>query len=105
MRKITPEGDVSVQLSVGETVALLLEELPGAGFLWKLDDNLGACARLESSTFEDAEEGDGIGGSSKRVVKIIATKPGTCEISGRRGQQWEPAEQSDKSFTLHIAVE
>lgn len=105
MRRITPEGELSIQLSVGETVVLVLEELPGAGFLWKLDDNLGTCARLESSTFEDAEAGDGIGGNSNRVVKITAMTPGAGEISGRRGQQWEPAEQSDKFFTLHIAVE
>lgn len=103
MRLVEPSGDRRVQVPADDTLDLVLEDLPGAGFLWTVEAS--EHLRLEEPTGVDEAEvlEGGVGAGVARVWRVVPRTTGVGTVSGRRGQSWDRS-QSDRSFSLTVEV-
>lgn len=103
MRLVEPDGSVKVTLTGDEPIELVLEDIPGAGYLWQVDATGPlAVAEPHYPTPETVTDGP-VGAGATRLWRINPTGLGHGVVNGVRGQPWEPAER-DRQFTIEVEV-
>jgi len=78
----------SVQLRVGDVVAVRLAENPSTGFVWSTDSTSGDALRLVESEYLPAADG-GVGGAGERSLSFRAVTAGNVELRLKLWRQWE----------------
>jgi inhibitor of cysteine peptidase len=92
----------SLDIPVGQTFELRLEENPSAGFRWTLNDSgMPACA-LASDSFKQQTATPGHLGEHSWTFKAVAA--GDCNISLVYRRAWETTEQAARTFSVHVRV-
>jgi len=91
---------VSVPLS--EEVVLELEENPTTGYRWTIETTGDAVKEL-ASTYTPSPAA-GIGGGGRRIVRFLATRPGTTSIRAALRRPWEQPDRSINQYAITITV-
>jgi len=84
----------SVELNVGNTVVLRLEENPTTGYQWALDRDGGDVLALRASDYV-GPTGSRVGGGGQRLFTFQAKRAGSATIRLKLWRAWE----GDKSIT------
>ena len=89
------------EIGVGEELLLRLPENPTTGFRWQIT----CSGDGELQPLDDRFElgGDALPGSAgQRVLRFVARKPGTVQLSAAYRRPWEPGSQPARQLTLTI---
>jgi inhibitor of cysteine peptidase len=92
----------TVDVSVGQTIEVRLQENPTTGFRWRLASDGGPACRIIDDALNAPAGPPGRGGEHKWTFEAIRT--GECDIELRYARPWEGSEPG-KIFTLHVRVE
>jgi len=93
------DGGSSVQVRVGDVVAVRLAENPSTGFVWSTDSTSGDALRLVESEYLPAADGR-VGGAGERSLSFRAVATGNVELRLKLWRQWE----GDKSIVDRFAA-
>lgn len=104
MRQITEDANgTEIDLAVGETVEVRLEENRTTGFKWVLEspsEGEGVCALVG----DDFEKGKAIGQPGTHRWEFRAEKAGSGTIALSYQRPWEKNQLPARSFTLKVRV-
>ena len=100
---IQADAGKSVTVSLGETVAISLDENPTTGFRWELEPGNDATLELVSSEYL-AVPGDRVGGGGRHLWKFNAKKSGEVRLVLIRRRGWEKDESGGERFEITIGV-
>jgi len=89
----------SVQVKVGDVVAVRLTENPSTGFVWSTDSTSGDALRFVESEYLPAADGR-VGGVGERSLSFRAVAAGNVELRLKLWRQWE----GDKSIVDRFAA-
>ncbi|HXH39670.1 MAG TPA: protease inhibitor I42 family protein [Thermoanaerobaculia bacterium] len=101
LSEVDRTSTVSVPLS--EEVVLELEENPSTGYRWTIETT-GESVEQLASTFTPSPSA-GIGGGGRRVVRFLASRPGTTTIRAALRRTWEQSDRMIKQYAVTITVE
>ncbi len=91
---------VSVLLS--EEVVLELEENPSTGYRWTIETT-GDSVKELASTYTPSPTA-GIGGGGHRIVRFLASRPGTTTVRAALRRPWEQPDRTIKQYAITITV-
>ena len=83
----SPIGTSTIQTRSGEEFEVVLDELPGSGYCWRLDEPVDGVELLDSRY--TPAPGAGIGGGGKRHFHLRTRRPGTFMIEFKLRRAWE----------------
>jgi inhibitor of cysteine peptidase len=89
-------------MHVGDEFDVLLDENPGTGYRWIVEDAFSPSIELVSNNYEDV--GPGVGGGGQCRLRFRGSQPGAFEIRLRYYREWESASSATKTFTLSGVV-
>ena len=97
-------GSGSIEVVLGTTFEVILDDLPGAGYLWDVTCSGGLELHSETEA-EGAPAGPdaAVGGAARRRWTVTATAPGPARLHGAFARPWE-AERPEQEFTLEVRV-
>ena len=93
------DGGSTVELRVGDVVAVRLTENPSTGFVWSTESANGDALRLVGSEYLTPADG-GVGGGGQRSLLFRAVATGTVELRLKLWREWE----GDKSIVDRFAA-
>jgi len=93
------DGGSSVQMKVGDVVAVRLAENPSTGFVWSTDSTGGDALQLVDSEYLPAADGR-VGGPGERSLSFRAVAAGNVELRLKLWREWE----GDKSIVDRFAA-
>lgn len=96
------DDNSSVELAVGETFDVALEENPTTGYRWSVETSPPDALVLDGDEFSAA--GAGIGAGGQRRFRFRAARAGTFTLSCRNARPWEPAATSMDTFRVTGAI-
>ncbi|CAJ36116.1 protease inhibitor I42 family protein [Methanocella arvoryzae] len=92
-----------VTVAKGDSIAVQLAENPSTGYMWIVNSTDGLTVKDLGHVHGEAAPGMvGVGGN--HTFQITATGDGNQTFSGVYKRAWEPATDSDKTFTLNIVI-
>jgi inhibitor of cysteine peptidase len=97
---IDRSSTVSVPLS--EEVVLELQENPSTGYRWTIETTGESVTEL-ASTYAPLPSA-GIGGGGRRIVRFLATRPGTTSIRAALRRPWEQPDRTINQYVVTINV-
>jgi inhibitor of cysteine peptidase len=93
----------SVTIRSGEVMGISLDENPGTGFRWTLEQGNGEILELLSSDYIQAP-GSEVGGGGKRIWKFKAKKVGDVQLVLKRWRPWEGDNSTVERFEIIVHV-
>jgi inhibitor of cysteine peptidase len=92
----------SIDVPVGESVELRLQETPSTGFRWTLASDGAPLCEL---VVDDAGAADRRPGAARPHIWVFAARqPGDCEIELLYRRPWEKEAAPGRRFHLHLHV-
>lgn len=102
------DNGTTIEVPVGETIAVALVGVPTAGYLWDAAQVPAFLTEVEGSSgpTTTAQRQPGFaGGSHWEVTRVRATGPGQGTLRLEQRRPWEPkSEPASQTFTLTIVV-
>jgi predicted secreted protein len=96
-----------LQIRVGDTLQITLDEIPTTGYMWVLVTDQPAFLSLLSDDFIHPSQNStpvaGAGGKRQMVYKALQKGEGFLSYVKRR--PWEGGEVSDERFTISVKAE
>jgi len=93
----------TIDLAVGRTIEIRLQENPTTGFRWQLTANDGAVCAVVSDAFKAPAGAPGRGGEHGWMFEGV--RPGNCDIEFRYRRSWGNSAEPEQIFRIHIHVE
>jgi inhibitor of cysteine peptidase len=93
----------TIDLAIGQTIEIRLQENPTTGFRWQLMGGDRAVCAMTSDTFKPESGPPGRGGKHSWIFKAV--RPGKCDIEFRYRRPWADPEQFERLFQIHVHVE
>jgi len=93
------DGGSSIELRVGDVVAVRLAENPSTGFVWSTESAGGDVLQLVASEYLPTAEGR-VGGGGQRSLSFRAVATGNAELRLKLWREWE----GDKSIVDRFAA-
>lgn len=93
----------TIEMTVGESLEIRLQENPTTGFRWQLIADDGAVCALISDAFEGPGGPLGRGGEHGWLFKAL--EPGECDIEFHYRRRWMSAAKPVRTFRIHIRIE
>lgn len=90
-----------IELPIGDTLKLTLEENRTTGFKWTLESKGEGVCKLVS---DDFEPGGKVGQPGKHRWVFRAERPGSDSIKLSYGRSWEKKGKAEQTFTLGTRV-
>ncbi|MEK6406391.1 MAG: protease inhibitor I42 family protein [Acidobacteriota bacterium] len=90
-----------IELPIGETLELILEENRTTGFKWTLESKGEGVCKLAS---DDFEPGAKVGQPGKHRWVFRADRAGSDSIKLSSGRSWDKQGKAERTFTLSIRV-
>ena len=92
----------TVEVMLGQTIEVLLNENPTTGFRWQLtSDGSPACAIIDDQ-FKPLVRPPGGGG--QHLWRFSVLRPAEGDIELRYVRHWEVAKEATRTFRIHIQV-
>ena len=91
-----------VELKIGQTSSVSLQENPTTGYSWNVSVTEGL--KIVSDEFIGPGNKQVVGAGGKHVWTIQATGIGDQTFSGVYRRPWEPPAENDTTYTEHIIV-
>ena len=102
------ENGATIELPVGETIAIALVGVPTAGYVWAIAEAQPYVSEVDAGSGQTtaAQRQPGFtGGNHWEVTRVRATAPGTGTLRLEQRRPWEPkSEPPAQSFTVTIVV-
>jgi predicted secreted protein len=98
------DANTTVDVHVGDTVAIRLPERPGSGYRWTvapLDERLVGVA---ASDFAQAPA-SGVGGGGLRTIRLTARGAGVARVALENRRAWEPHASPVAQFTVTLQID
>jgi predicted secreted protein len=92
----------TLALKPGDMLVIELNEAPGTGYRWTLQQGAQDILPLLDSTFTPASKG--VGGSGTRVWTFKAGTSGETRLVLKRSRSWEPSNPAAETFEAEIRV-
>jgi predicted secreted protein len=86
-------------VSVGKPLTIDLQALPGAGYMWEINQLPPALEVLEDKVVAQSEE---VGGPSLQRFILLASQPGDYSLVFGLKRKWEKEPARMKTFTIHV---
>jgi inhibitor of cysteine peptidase len=93
----------TIDLSIGQSIEIRLQENPTTGFRWQLMSGDRAVCAMTSDTFEQKLGSPGRGGEHSWIFEAVS--PGECTVEFRYQRPWIDPAQPGRMFQLYIHVE
>ncbi|HEX8989318.1 MAG TPA: protease inhibitor I42 family protein [Rhodocyclaceae bacterium] len=93
----------AVDVRVGDTVVIRLDENIATGYSWEPDPADGRAAVLEQAKYVEAA-GTAMGRGGTRVLRYAAGEQGTLQVRLRLRRPWDPPERAIGHFGITIRV-
>jgi len=93
----------TVQVPVGDSIELRLQENPTSGFHWRVHLSATSVCQIKEDRLEaPALPTPGLGGA--HIWRIETARTGICDVSVIYGRAWEKDQRPAKTFEVRINV-
>ena len=92
----------AIELTIGQTIEVLLPENPTTGFSWQLTSDGGPACVMTSDQFIAPAGPPGKGGD--HTWKFKAVRPDECDIELGYRRRWESSAAASRTFKIHVKV-
>lgn len=92
----------TVTIRVGEKLAVQLQELPTAGFVWVAANHEEALVLIDS---DYTPPSTGVGGGGLRTFSFMAKKAGVASLRFKLWREWEGESSVTEFFSITTRVE
>jgi inhibitor of cysteine peptidase len=92
----------TVEVRVGDTIRIRLEENPTTGYRWSLEPAGDDALALEASDY--VAPGGTVGGGGERVFTFEAKKAGGATVRLKLWREWEGDKSITETFTITFRV-
>lgn len=87
----------------GDRILVRLDETPGTGYRWVVDEITPQVLTLESSDFLHPAAG-GVGGGGERIFTVRVAQPGEARLQLKLWRDWEGERSVLKRFAVTLRV-
>jgi inhibitor of cysteine peptidase len=92
----------SVEVKLGDTIVIELDENPTTGFRWAMDQTYDQIVTIVRDDYTTTDSG--IGGGGRRTFTLKATHSGTVQFQLKLWRTWEGESSILERFTVTIQV-
>ncbi len=93
----------TVELAVGGTLVIDLEENPSTGFTWNVREPIPAALKKKSDTYVSPEDQGLVGAAGRRILTYDVVAAGRGEITITYARSWESVAPA-KTFTVTVVA-
>ena len=86
-------------VSVGQPFTIDLQAMPGAGYMWVIDQTSPELEMQENKVVAQSEE---VGGPSLQRFTLVPRHPGDYSLVFYLKREWEKESAKTKVFTVHV---
>jgi len=86
-------------VAVGQPLTIDLQAMPGAGYMWVIDQPPPALEVLDNKVVAQSEE---VGGPSLQRFTLLPRQPGDYSLIFGLKRRWEKESARTRVFTVHV---
>ena len=91
--------DTERTASVGQPLTIDLQAIPGAGYMWVIEQSAPALEVQEDKVVAQSEE---VGGPSLQRFTFLPRQPGDFSLVFGLKRKWEKESARTQKFTIHV---
>ena len=92
--------DTQRTVGVGQPLTIDLQAIPGAGYMWVIDQPPPELEVVEEKVVAQSEQ---VGGPSLQRFTLLLHKPGDYSLVFGLKRKWEKESARTKVFTVHVS--
>jgi inhibitor of cysteine peptidase len=94
----------TLHLKMGDTLEVRLTSNPSTGYLWYLQPKSTALVKLDGQSQTEPEQ-PGVGRPIFQIFRFTARRAGRGDLRLHYVRSWEPPQDNEQQFTVHIEIE
>jgi len=104
-RKVTEaDNGTAIRLRAGDTLEVMLKANPSTGYMWYVQPKSTALLKIAGQSQTEPEQ-PGVGRPIFQIFRFTVREAGKGDLLLHYVRSWEPPQDSDQRFILHVEIE